>query len=356
MILCVQPIAQGVNLMSDVTIYTLAKELNMTPSMISRAFNPNARISDDKRRVILETAKKYGYTPNKFASRLSMKTVRIGVLINSRFDVNTEKMISGVKNAYEKLKDYKIQYDITVVNSGEKKPRDYSNTLKKYRDFDGVILSGMSSKKYTGIINEFYSYNPKVVQVQAINKSADYLFASKHNDETASYLAAEFLCNCLGKSERKNILLFTGDRESVLHKDSELNFKAACGTMGLNILDSIDMKDDEEYFEKIISEIFIKYADKTDGIYITSGISKPLCNYIYENKIKLPLVCFDTHKDIKLFMEKGVISATIAQNVEHQMESAFESLVMHLIRGHKYPKCIYTDVQLVLKSNIHQYR
>ena len=36
--------------MADVTIYTLAKELNMTPSMISRAFNPEAKIREEKRK------------------------------------------------------------------------------------------------------------------------------------------------------------------------------------------------------------------------------------------------------------------------------------------------------------------
>ena len=38
--------------MSNVTIYTLAKELNMTPSMISRAFSPNGKISEEKRKII----------------------------------------------------------------------------------------------------------------------------------------------------------------------------------------------------------------------------------------------------------------------------------------------------------------
>jgi len=91
--------------MAEVTIYTLAKELNMTPSMVSRAFNPNGKISEEKRKIVLETAEKYGFSPNKFASRLSMKTVRIGILINSRFTVNTDKMIAGIESAYGKLKD-----------------------------------------------------------------------------------------------------------------------------------------------------------------------------------------------------------------------------------------------------------
>ena len=66
-------------------------------------------------------------------------------------------------------------------------------------------------------------------------------------------------------------------------------------------------------------------------------------------------IAFDTYEDIKFYMNKGIISATIAQNVGDQMKKAFESLVKHLISGEECPKTMYTDVQLVLKSNMHQF-
>ena len=40
----------------------IAKELNMTPSMVSRAFNPEAKVSEEKRQIVLETAKKYHFS------------------------------------------------------------------------------------------------------------------------------------------------------------------------------------------------------------------------------------------------------------------------------------------------------
>ena len=341
--------------MSKLTIYTLAKELNMTPSMISRAFSPKGKISKEKREIILEAANKYGFTPNIFASRLSMKNMRIGILINSRFAVNTDKMIAGIENAYEKLKDYKIQYDIKIMNSLENTVEDYFEVLNEYKKYNGIIVAGMSSEKYTNMLNEVCKENPNVVQVQAINKSVDCLFTSKHNEETSSYLAAEFLHNCLKSKERKNILLFTGDKDSALHFGAEIAFKNACKEFGLSVLKSIDMKDNEEYFSEIISDIFEKYIKETDGIYITSGISSPLCIYADENNIDVPIVSFDTYEAIKKYLKKGVISATIAQNVEKQMENAFEYLVKHIITGDVSPKTVYTDVQLVLKSNIHQF-
>lgn len=355
MLYLVQPIAPEVNFVSNVTIYTLAKELNMTPSMISRAFSPNGKISEKKRKLILEAANKYGFTPNKFASRLSMKNVRIGILINSRFPVNTDKMIAGIESAYEKLKDYKIQYDIKIMNSLENKTEDCAEVLNKYKNYNGIIVAGMSSEKYTNMLNALCDENTNVVQVQAINKSVDCLFVSKHNEETASSLAAEFLYNCLKDKKRKNILLFTGDKDSALHSDAESAFKNACKEFGLSILKSIDMKDNKEYFSEIISDVFEKYIKETDGIYITSGISSPLCEYIDENNISVPFVSFDTYQDIKKYIKKGIISATIAQNVEKQMENAFEYLVKHIIMGAVSPKTVYTDVQLVLKSNIHQF-
>lgn len=327
----------------------------MTPSMVSRAFNPDAKISDVKRKIVLEAAQKYDFSPNKLASRLSMKNVRIGIIINNKFQVNTDKMLIGIKNAYEKLKDYKIKYDICLINPDESSPDDYQKTLSNYRDYDGVILSGMSSHEYTDIINGLYEYNKNIAQVQSVNDEVKNLFSSKHNEEVASGLAAELLYNCLRKSERKNILLFTGDMKSALHRSAELHFKNACNSMGMNVIDSVDMKDDEAYFTKIIPEVMEKYAGYTDGIYITSGFSGPLCKYIEEHKTDVPLVAFDTYADIKNYMEKRIISASIEQNVLCQMQTAFELLAEYLISGKKPPDIVYTDIQVVFKSNMHQF-
>ena len=341
--------------MAKVTIYTLADELNMTPSMVSRAFNPNAKISDDKRRLVLETAEKYHFSPNRFASRLSMKAVHVGVLINSIFNINSEKMIAGVKDAHAELKDYKVQYDITLLNPAKNTNEELRQAIERYKSYDGIILTGMSSEGYTSIINDLYSANPNVVQVHAINQNASCLFASRHNENNASELAAEFLYHCLKKAERKNILLFTGDLQSALHSSTADAFGKSCDRLGLDLLATVDMKDNEEYFDSILVPTFDRYGDQTDGIYITSGLSSPLCRYLEEKGYDIPFVAFDTYEEIKSYMNKGIISATIAQNVEDQIKKAFELLVKHLITGDECPNTVYTDIQLVLRSNMHQF-
>ena len=346
---------EGVSLLEDVTIYTLAKELNMTPSMISRAFNPNGRISDEKRKKVLETAKEYNFSPNRFASRLSMKTVNIGILISSKFPENTEQMRIGIERAYKKSKDYKVKYEIIIMNPVEHSISDYKTVLDHFKSYDGIILTGMSSSKYTDMINALYEHNKNIAQVQAINKNANYLFGSKHNEDIASNLAADFLYQSLKKCKRKNIIAFTGSLESALHLSAKTGFENACKKAKLNLLECIDMQDDETYFEQIIPGVFRKYAGETDGIYMTSGFSAPLCRYLEESKIDIYFVAFDTYKNIKEYIRKGIISATISQNISQQMENAFEMLVKHIITGEKIPKTVYTDVQIVLKSNMHQF-
>lgn len=341
--------------MAEVTIYTIAKELNMTSSMVSRAFNPNARIAPEKRKLVLETAEKYGFSPNKHASRLSMKPINIGIILSSRFEVNTKKMTEGIKNAHSRLKDYKINYDITVIDKRNNPYEKYEQALEKYESFDGVIVTGMGSPKCSEILNSFYEKNKNIVQVQAVNDNTKCLFSSKHNEETASGLAAEFLSNCLRFSNRKNVFLFTGDRDSQLHSKAANAFETMCKSFGLNLVGCFDMGDSNEILSDFMNVFKREYFDNIDGIYTTSGICESLCAFLENQERKPFFVSFDTHGSIKESLEKGIISATIAQNVSKQMEIAFENLAHYIIDSVECQRIVYTDVQLVMKSNMYQF-
>ena len=337
--------------MSEMTIYKLARELNMTPSMVSRAFNPNARVSEEKRRLILETAAKYHFSPNKHASRLSQRPIHIGVMLSTRSEVNTEKMLAGIREAHAELRDYKITYEVKIFTSRDA-VEEMQATLEKFCGYDGIILSGMSADRYTTLINEVYEKNPNIVQVQAVNHKAHHLLASKHDEARASGLASDFLYQCLRRSQRRNILLFTGDQQSTVHRDATIAFRACCERLGLHLLDVVDMQDSESYFEEILPDVLDKYEEELDGIYITSGLSLPLCREIEKRELVLPFVAFDTHDDIREYMQRGIISAAISQGVKQQMKSAFEALVSYLVSGEKSPETIYTEVQLKLCTNV----
>ena len=146
--------------------------------------------------------------------------------------------------------------------------------------------------------------------------------------------------------------MFTGDQQSTVHRDATIAFRACCERLGLTLLDVVDMQDSESYFTEILPDVLDKYEEELDGIYITSGLSLPLCREIENRGLILPFVAFDTHDGIREYMERGIISAAISQNVKGQMKTAFTALVSHLITGEEVPETLFTEVQLKLCTNI----
>ena len=65
-----------------VTIYDIAKVLNVTAATVSRALNGNENISEATRKLVTETAEKMNYEQNKLAVALkSGKSNNIGVIV-----------------------------------------------------------------------------------------------------------------------------------------------------------------------------------------------------------------------------------------------------------------------------------
>lgn len=66
----------------EITIYDVAKVLNLSPSTVSRALKNNPRVNRETRNRITDVATKMGYRHNKFASNLRQKkTYTIGVVV-----------------------------------------------------------------------------------------------------------------------------------------------------------------------------------------------------------------------------------------------------------------------------------
>ncbi|MEN8254896.1 MAG: helix-turn-helix domain-containing protein, partial [Verrucomicrobiota bacterium] len=63
--------------MANGSIYTLAKELGVSPSTVSRALNNSPKISEKRRREIKELAKERGFKLRDFAPRLTNLCVLI---------------------------------------------------------------------------------------------------------------------------------------------------------------------------------------------------------------------------------------------------------------------------------------
>ncbi len=336
----------------NMTIYKIAEELHVSPSMISRAFSDKGKVSAKKRELILQTAEKYNYSPNKLAARLSRKSVKIGVVLYVHSDYILQSIQKGIEEAYLQLKDYKVEYEVTVISAKDKRAEDCYGELARYEGYDGIIVSGFGSKKCAQLLSRLTQSTRNVVQLQNGNPEWNCLFSSKHDEEIASRMAAEFLFNCLKRADKNAVMLFTGDQESPLHANAKRSFLAACEQYSLPVLECVDMGDNADTLASLAPALLQKYAGELGGIYITSGVSLPLCRYVQESGLDVSLVTFDAYPELTEYVKRGTVSATIFQNVKRQAEVAFSELVKCLVFGEMPPSVLYTNVELIMSSNV----
>ncbi len=122
----------------EVTIYDVAKALNISPSTVSRGLKDHPHIKQETKKNIIAVAKEMGYQQNKFASNLRQKhTNTIGVVVPKLNSYFMATVIAGV----EKITSQN-GYGLIISQSQESWKKEISciSTLFNSR-VDGLLVS-----------------------------------------------------------------------------------------------------------------------------------------------------------------------------------------------------------------------
>jgi len=126
----------------NVTVKTLAKELNISIATVSKALNDSYEISADTKRKVLDLAKKLKYERNPAASNLrSHKTKTIAVIIPEIANNFFSLAINGIEEIARK-RDYHVLIYQTHENSETEIA--FTDSLLSGR-VDGILISVSSS-------------------------------------------------------------------------------------------------------------------------------------------------------------------------------------------------------------------
>lgn len=126
--------------MMKVTIKDIAQELNLNFSSVSRALNNKPGVSDETRKLVVETAKKMGYKPNVIARGLvSSVTKTIGVIVpdilNPIFgEITTAIIETANENSYDVF--------LCISNWNAEREADYIHTIQQ-KQVDGIIIKSV---------------------------------------------------------------------------------------------------------------------------------------------------------------------------------------------------------------------
>ena len=341
-----------------VTIYTLAEKLNMSVSAVSRAFNPNTKLSAEKRKIILEAAEQYGYVQNKMASRLSQDPIKIGVLMYGRIEAYYSKLMDGLKAAYSDFHNYKVTCDIRAMNRTEHSVETACAVLDEFRDAhcDGIILHGIYHEEIVEKVNALSAAGIRVVTLHNDLPASSRLFTSTTNPDYTGKMVAQLFDIFLPR-DRRNVVVFSGSMQSLIHQGLIFSFSRSAGAYNLQILQQYDTLDIPQIAERLVEEAFETYP-QIDAIYISSSNSIPVCKYIELHGLaeQIVIIASDVFDELSHYIETGVVNATIFQDPFSQGYKAFEQLYYNLAENKTVPTFVTATPQIVLKSNLPLYQ
>jgi LacI family transcriptional regulator len=122
----------------EITIYDIARELNISPATVSRGLNDHSAVNKETKKKIFNMAKEMGYRSNTFASNLRrQRTNTIGVIVprlNSNF-------MSSVISGMEKVAN-DTGYNLISSQSLETAKKEATNAQTMFNSrVDGLLVS-----------------------------------------------------------------------------------------------------------------------------------------------------------------------------------------------------------------------
>ena len=122
----------------EVTIYDLAKLLNISPATVSRGLKGHPAISKKTKKKIDELATQLGYRSNNFARNLrKQRTNTIGVIVPRLNSYFMSTVIAGIENIA-----YKEGFNLIISQSSEDVKKEVASAVTLFNSrVDGLLVS-----------------------------------------------------------------------------------------------------------------------------------------------------------------------------------------------------------------------
>ena len=271
---------------AQVTIKDLARELNISPSTVSRALKDHPDISPETKKAVNDLAKKLNYYPNAVALSLrKSKTNTIGVIIPEIVHFFFSTVISGIEEVA-----YASGYNVMVCQSNEVYDREVTDTYALLASrVDGMLVS---ISRETENIDHLKEIQDRGVPLVFFDRIGEGVSASQVvvDDEKGAYDA---VCHLI-EMGYKNIAHVSGPPGLLISKMRMNGYKKALQEHNLPVREELIFDavtgTREEAYDKIKSKL--KSGIKIDAVFAHSD----MCAYgallaVQENGMKVPDDC-----------------------------------------------------------------
>ncbi|MEJ0102666.1 MAG: LacI family DNA-binding transcriptional regulator [Bacteroidota bacterium] len=140
----------------EITIYDLARKLNISVATVSRALKDDPVVSKKTKKKIAELAEEVGYRSNHFARNLrTQRTNTIGVIIPRLNSYFMSTVIAGMENIVNKN-----GFNLIISQSAESEMKEIASAQTMFNNrVDGLLVSLAYDTKDIKHFNPFFSKN-----------------------------------------------------------------------------------------------------------------------------------------------------------------------------------------------------
>jgi len=322
--------------MKSVSVKDIARELNISLSTVHKALTGKPGVGEQRRKQVLETAQRLGYSVNAVAQSLSRKDITLGIFMPSNWQNYFESMQEGIQKEIDSLAKYKVRGLFYHISS------DFSDS-----DTQSALL-WLKENRIDALIYCPSMYNLNDTFVTALKKSSLPVFiaggdvgeiesitAVVTHAVSAGKLAADFLHCVHGK--KLNAVMFTGSLRVDSHREKTDAFRKRVEKFGGKVCDVYETEDNTQKAYECAKRMLVEHSD-VNAVYVSTATSEPVCRYIEQMGYsgKITLVCTDIFDELRNYMKNNTVQATVYQNQKKVGSLCVRKAYEYLVEKNSY--------------------
>ncbi|MGZ5253659.1 MAG: LacI family DNA-binding transcriptional regulator [Flavitalea sp.] len=334
-----------------ITLKTIAKDLSLSISTVSKALRGSHEISSDTQQLVQEYARQYKYRPNPIAQSLKKgRSNTLGVVVSNIDNNFLSQVINGIESVAQDR-----NYSVIITQSKESVTREIQHIENlSSRSIDGFIISVSSETSDSSI---FRTLSENGFPIVFVDRTMNDIVAHKviANNFAGAYQATQYLIECgyrriahLTSSEHLSITRerFSGYETALLEAGIIVDpaLVKYCGHGGMF----------KEEIENSIDELFA-LQNKPDALLTASDrLSNSAIGILRNKGLEIPndvaLIGFTNSVNADIFNPS---LSSVVQPAMEMGKKATELLIAQI--ESKRPVCefeqIIMDTQLILRDS-----
>ncbi|MDD5017421.1 MAG: LacI family DNA-binding transcriptional regulator [Eubacteriales bacterium] len=341
-----------------VTIKEISEKLNMSPTSVSRALTGKKKISDEKRALVIQTAKEMGYKPNSLARAFVKNGINIGVILAEEPFEYTTYLKKGVEKAAGELSDFKVKCSFHFFHDNLAMDEINAALQVVYNgNFDGLIFAPAFgySAYYQTVYDIANKKNIPILFIAQTMGDIKGIACIKTDARVMGKMAAEFLSICLPKGSA--VAVITTNKDFEHHSEILKAFSAAVAEENHLEIKKVVENQDSKQVSYLLTEQLVQSIPDIKGIYVTSYNSVSVCKCLENLGMAKDIVVIghDLYPELAHYLENGNLKATLFQDPLNQGKMAVHTMYNYLIKKKAVLGDVIIKPQLILKSNMESY-